>query len=198
MISKILLDEIPNRDLAKRIVLRLLGQGLPEVMYVLQMLFPNSPAMRIRSMAEDLSANHDNAEGEFLGLIESDEAETDVFEGLSSANIDPELIMARSSHDPSKFNLTLTCLRTPFKEFFDECKEITCEKCIEGRITDFQTKDKQSKNPWLIKIDRVEQRRLDICKNCGQILKKGKINLQNERLLYKCDYCGHTGWTKAK
>ncbi|MHA2249124.1 MAG: hypothetical protein ACXAD7_02120 [Candidatus Kariarchaeaceae archaeon] len=198
MIGKVLLDEAPNTELAKRIVLRLIGQSQPEIMHVLQKLFPNSPAMRSRSVADDLSASHDNAEGEFLGLIESDEVDISIFETLSSANLDPELLRARSSYEASKFELTLTCKRTPFKEFFDECKEITCESCIQDRITTFVTKNSLSDKPWEVKLDRVEQRRLDICKNCGQMLLKSQINMQNERLLYKCNYCGHKGWTKAK
>ncbi|MHA2091151.1 MAG: hypothetical protein ACW98K_09855 [Candidatus Kariarchaeaceae archaeon] len=199
MIGKVLLDEEPNRELAHRIVLRLIGQAQPEIMYVLQSLFPNSPAMRMRSVADDLSGSRDNAEGEFMELLETDEAEIEVFETLSSANVDPELISrSRSSFDPTKFEVTLTCARTPFKELFSECKLITCESCVEKRMTAFVTDNKLSKSPWSIKMDRVESRRLDICKSCGQILKGSQINLQNERLLYKCTYCGHKGWTKAK
>ena len=174
-------------------------QSEDEINHVMSVLFPSSPALRLKSVAQDLSHKRINAEVEFTNLLETDMVDIEVFNSLSSANQDPRLLFSRSQFDPTKFVLTLTCSRTPFKEFFDECRDITCESCIEGRITDFNTLNTHSKTPWSLKIDKVEQRRLDLCKQCGQMLgKKDEINMQNERLLYKCSYCGHKGWTKAK
>ncbi len=200
MIGKIDLNEGNNKELARRIVTRMLGQGEEEIIFVLSKLFPNSKVMRIRSTAVDFAAKRENSEIEFFGLFESDEVDNDIFITISSANKDPQVIsLARSSYEPTKFELSITCKRTPFKEFFEECNELLCEQCIERRVNAFVTDNKFSKAPFVAKVERVEKRRLDICKGCGQMLgRKDEMNLQNERLLYKCSYCGHKGWTKAK
>lgn len=200
MSVKIDLSKGNNKELVDRIIARLMEQGEPEIIHVLGQLFPNAPVLRIKSMATDFAEKRFSAETIFTENFENDFVDMDIFNLLSSANIDPNLLRARSTYDPTKFEITLTCARTPFKELFDECRSITCEECIETRIVkDFVTNNPQSKFPWSLKIDRVEQRRLDICKNCGNLLgKKDDINLQNERLLYTCSYCGHKGWTKAK
>lgn len=199
MTQQIDVNDGENKALIDRIIARMGDQGAPEIMHVLSKLFPGSPAMRIKSVAEDLAEKRMNAEIEFINLLESDNVDIDVFNALSSADRDPDMMFARSQYDPFKFELTLECARTPFKEFFDECKDITCEDCIRGRILDFQTDNQNSKDPWELNVERVEQRRIDLCKGCGQILgKKDDINMQNERLLYTCSYCGHKGWNKAK
>jgi len=200
MSSNINLNEAETQALIDRIIVRMGNQSEPELMHVLTRLFPNSGAMRLKSVAEDLAEKRMNAEIEFKNLIESDSVDKNIFKALSSADKGPNMIFSRSSYDPFKFELTLECARTPFKEFFDECKDITCEDCIKGRITNFQTENKNSKKPWKLKVDRVEQARTDLCKGCGKILdpKKDDINMQNERMLYTCSYCGHKGWNKAK
>ena len=67
-------------------------------------------------------------------------------------------------------------MRTPFKEYFDECKTVICEQCIIQRSQKFETKNTLSKLPFIAKIERVEKRRLDLCINCGQILGKKDIS----------------------
>ena len=47
------LDQDKNKELAERIVTRLMDQGLDEIIHVLSKLFPNSKVMRIRSTAVD-------------------------------------------------------------------------------------------------------------------------------------------------
>lgn len=199
MIGKLDVEDRTTTELIKRIVVRMGDQTEPEILHVFSKLFPNSPVLRIKSVAQDLAGERINAENEFMNLLGSDEVDIDVFNSLSSAEQDPNLIMSRAQYDPTKFELTLVCHRTPFKEFFDECKSITCEDCISSRITNFQTENPHSKSPWEVNVARVEGRRVDLCKACGQMLgKNDEINMQNERLLYKCSYCGHRGWTKAK
>jgi hypothetical protein len=199
MVIRIDLNEGANRDLAERIVTRMMDQGESEVRHVLTQLFSNSPTMRINSMANDFGSGRDAAKIEIMNSFESEVIDLEIFNILSSADRDHTMILSRSNFDPTKFELSITCARTPFKELFDECKEITCEKCIKNRVLEFNTSDKFSKSPWLVNIERVEKRRVDICKQCGQMLgKKDNINMQNERLLYTCSYCGHKGWTKAK
>lgn len=193
------LEQDNNKDLAERIVTRMMNQGQEEIIHVLSKLFPNSKVMRIRSTAVDFANKNESGVGEFLGLFETDEVDNNIFNILSGANTAPALLKARGSFDPTKFSLTITCKRTPFKEFFDECQNEVCEQCIERRVSLFVTENPLSKAPFIAKVERVEQRRLDLCKNCGQMFtKKDEINLQNERLLYKCSYCGHKGWTKAR
>ncbi|MDH5402557.1 MAG: hypothetical protein OEZ01_06130 [Candidatus Heimdallarchaeota archaeon] len=189
-----------NKELARRIMVRLTEQSEPEIMHTLSKLFPKAPAMRLRSMAEDLGQKRITAENEFFDQFESNFVDKSIFNILSSAETDPSLLLSRGQYDPTKFILTITCNRTPFKELFEECKTVICEDCIEKRITDFQTTNEYSKRPWQVKLDKVEGRRLNLCKNCGQMLnpRRDDINLQNERLLYTCSYCGHKGWTKAK
>ncbi|MCE7735471.1 MAG: hypothetical protein GPJ54_11375 [Candidatus Heimdallarchaeota archaeon] len=197
--TRIQLESENHKELADRIVVRLSGQSALETNHVLKQLFPTVSTMRLKAISEDFSTKRSHVEVDFLELLGSTEVDYKVFRALSSADVDPLLLMARKFNDPTKFQLTITCNRTPYKEFFDECKEITCESCIEGRLLDFKTKNVLSTAPWELKIDRVEQRRLDLCKSCGNILMKdSKLNLQNERLLYTCSYCGHKGWTKAK
>ncbi|MHA2098292.1 MAG: hypothetical protein ACW99A_06370 [Candidatus Kariarchaeaceae archaeon] len=197
--ARIQLESENHKELAERIVVRLLGQSAFEANHVLKKLFPAGSTMRLKAISEDFATNRSHVMQDFIELIKSTDVDYKTFRALSSADVDPLLLMARKSNDPTKFELTITCHRTPFKEFFEECKEITCESCIENRVADFKTKNVLSTAPWELKIDRVEQRRLDLCKNCGNILMKdSKLNLQNERLLYTCSYCGHKGWTKAK
>lgn len=200
MIGKIDLNEGNNKEYASRIATRLMDQGQDEIIHVLSKLFPHSKVMRIRSTATDFAAKRENSEIEFFGLFESDEVDNDVFINLSSANKDPQIVsLIRSSYEPTKFELSLTCTRTPFKEFFEECSEEICEQCIERRVASFTTENSFSKAPFIAKVERVEKRRLDICKGCGNMIgPKDEMNLQNERLLYKCSYCGHKGWVKAK
>lgn len=195
------LDQDDNRELANRIVTRMMDQGQDEIIHVLSKLFPNSKVMRIRSTAVDFANKNESGVVEFLGLFETDEVDNDIFNNLSGATKNPglQLLKGRESYNVTKFQLSITCKRTPFKEFFDECKDEVCEQCIERRVSLFVTENTLSKAPFLAKVERVEQRRLDLCKNCGQMFtKKDQINLQNERLLYKCSYCGHKGWTKAR
>lgn len=197
--TRIQLESENHKELAERIVVRLSGQAALETNHVLKTLFPSGSTMRLKAISEDFATKRSHVRDDFMDLLASTDVEYNMFRSLSSADVDPLLLMARKFNDPTKFQLTLTCVRTPYKEFFDECKEITCESCIEGRITDFKTTNTLSTAPWELTLDRVEQRRLDLCKNCGQILISGsKLNLQNERLLYTCSYCGHKGWTKAK
>ncbi len=178
-------------ELVERIVIRLTDQGYDEVFQVLSKLFPKAKAMRLRSMSEDLSEKRDNRLIEFNNLIEMEPLDLELFNTLSSADQDPQLIFNRGSWDPTKFELKLVCARTPLKEFFDECKSITCENCIVSRLEAF--------SPWKITLNRVEDRRVDLCNNCGIILsKKDQIFLRNERLTYVCHNCGHKGWNKAK
>ncbi|MCY3411860.1 MAG: hypothetical protein INQ03_09530 [Candidatus Heimdallarchaeota archaeon] len=201
MISKINLNEGNNRELVNRIVVRMMDQGEEEITHTLTKLFPKAPVMRVRSMAVEFSIKR--GENEFMDLFDSDDVDDDVFRLLSSADQNEDimsLMRGRSSFEPTKFELSIICKRTPFKEFFDECRDVVCEKCIEDRTSKFITQNEFSKSPFIAKVERVEQRRLNICKGCGQMLnpRKDEINLQNERLLYKCSYCGHKGWTKAK
>ena len=199
MVDRIELNEGQNRNLAERIITRMMDQGESEVRHVLTQLFPNSPTMRINSMANDFGSGRDTAKIEIMNSFESEVVDLEIFNILSSADRDHTMILSRSNFDPTKFELSITCARTPFKELFDECKEITCEKCIKNRVLEFNTSNSFSKAPWTVNIERVEKRRVDICKQCGNMLgKKDKINMQNERLLYTCSYCGHKGWTKAK
>lgn len=193
------LESENHNELAERIVTRLTGQAQPETNHVLKSLFPGASTMRLKAVSEDFSSSRSHVKGDFLDLIKTTDVDYKVFRALSSADVDPLLLMSRKSNDPTKFVVTITCNRTPYKEIFDECRDITCESCIEGRIVKFDTKNTYSTKPWELKIDKVEQRRLDICKNCGEILSMGsKLNMQNERLLYTCSRCGHKGWTSAK
>ena len=188
-----------NQELIERIVVRMGDQSEPEIIHVMSQLFPNSPAMRLKSVAVDMAEKRMNAIGEFKNLLESDQVDEEVFRSLSSADRDPSMMFSRSQYDPFKFELVLECARTPFKEFFAECRDISCEDCIKGRILDFETDNKESTDPWTLTVNRVEKRRIDLCKNCNSLLgKKDDINMQNERLLYTCSYCGHSGWNKAK
>lgn len=188
-----------NKELIERITTRLMEQSKDELEHVLRQLFPNAPAMRIKAISEDFHEKRIMVINDFTEMMTSLDVNHEVFRALSSADADPNLPLSRKQFDPTKFEISLTCNRTPFKEFFDECKSITCESCIEGRMTKFLTNNDSSTQPWEVKIERVEQRRLDLCKNCGSFLgRNSNINLQNERLLYTCSYCGHKGWTKAK
>ncbi len=190
MIQKVELND-ENMKLIERIVIRLSSQGNEEIFHVLSKLFPEAKTMRLRSMAEDLAEKRDNRLSEFLGLVEIEPVDTSVFESLSSADQDEQILSARGEWKPTKFELTITCARTPLKEFFDECKSITCEACITNRLTAFK--------PWDLFLQRVDQRRVDLCKNCGMILgKRDNIVMRNERMLYTCHYCGHKGWNPAK
>lgn len=198
MLGQIDIGDPSNIELAQRIIVRMGDQKENEISSVLSKLFPNAPALRIKSVAEDLASKRINAEDEFLNLLGSDKVNREVFKALSSAE-EPDALFSRSQYDPTKFELTLTCYRTPFKEFFDECKDITCESCIKSRITEFETNNQFSKSPWELKVDRQEQSRVNLCKGCGRILgKQDDLNMQNERLLYKCSKCGHRGWNQAK
>lgn len=197
--TMIQLESENHKDLAERIVTRLTGQSQPETNHVLKSLFPGASTMRLKAVSEDFSTGRSHVREDFMELVRTTDVEYNVFRALSSADVDPLLLMSRKANDPTKFVVTITCHRTPFKEIFDECKEITCESCIESRISKFETKNTSSTKPWDLVLDKVEQRRLDICKKCGYALTLGsKLNMQNERLLYACSRCGHKGWTKAK
>ncbi len=199
VIKKIELNENDNKELAERILVRLLNQGEAEITHVLSKLFPNAPVMRVKSMANDFASKRDTSGTEFSNLLETDPVDTEIFEMLSGANLNIPLLATRADYTPTRFKMELICKRTPFKEFFDECKNITCEECITSRILKFDTDNSYSTNPWSLKIEKVEQRRPNLCIKCGKILnEKDELNLQKERLLYKCSYCGHKGWTRAK
>ncbi len=199
MVIRIDLNEGSNRGLADRIGTRMMDQGESEVRHVLTQLFPNSPTMRINSMANDFGSNRDTAKIELMNTFDSEVIDLEIFNILSSADRDHTMILSRSNFDPTKFELSIVCARTPFKELFDECKDITCEACINKRVLEFNTSDAFSKDPWKVNVERVEKRRVDICKQCGHMLgKKDNINMQNERLLYTCSHCAHKGWVKAK
>ncbi len=183
------------RDQAERIVIRLSNQGKEEIVHVLKLLFPNAKPLGLSAIAE-LLATANNPTGEFINLVDSELVDVDRWNILSGSNQDAQLLSLRSSYDPTKFEVHLTCARTPLKEFFDECKEITCESCIQNRIAGLQF---STRNPWTINLHRLEKRRVDLCKGCGQLLSnKDEIHLRNERLVYKCHYCGHKGWNPAK
>ncbi|RMG38676.1 MAG: hypothetical protein D6732_04960 [Methanobacteriota archaeon] len=180
-----------NKTLIERIVIRLTEQGKDEIFYVLSKLFPEAKAMRLRSTAEDLAEKRDNRLSEFMNLVEIEPVDMEIFRSLSSADQDAQILQVRGDWKPTKFELTITCARTPLKEFFDECKDITCESCIQNRLGAFK--------PWDLVLRKVGQRRVDLCKNCGTILsKKDQIIMRNERMLYTCHYCGHKGWNPAK
>ncbi|MCH8905548.1 MAG: hypothetical protein IH840_00535 [Candidatus Heimdallarchaeota archaeon] len=197
--AKVDLEDADNKDLVERIITRLMDQKEPEVNHVLIQLFPSARTMTLKAVAEDFANKRSGVYNDFFDLVKDTQVNNDIFRALSSADKNPQLIMARKTHDPTRFTLTLTCHRTPFKEFFAECRDITCEDCVSGRITSFMTDNQLSTKPWELKLDRVEDRRIDLCKNCGNLLtSKAKINLQNERVLYECDNCGHKGWTRAK
>ncbi len=180
-----------TEPLIDRIVIRLSGQGKEEIFHVLSRLFPEAKPMRLRSTAEDLAEKRDNRLSEFKNLIEIEPVDMSIFNSLSNADQDEQILSVRGDWKPTKFEMTITCARTPLKEFFDECKDITCETCITNRISSFV--------PWQLVLKRVGHRRVDLCKNCGTILgKKDQIIMRNERLLYTCHYCGHKGWNPAK
>jgi len=186
-------------ELINRIVVRMGDQSTGEITHVLKVLSPNSPILRIKSVAEDLADKRLNGVEEFKNLLSASSVDMETFNALSSADQDPSMVFSRSQYDPTKFEITLECARTPFKEFFDECREISCEDCIKSRITNFKTSNENSTHPWTLRVDKVEGRRVNLCKNCGKMLdRKDDINLQNERMLYTCSYCGHKGWNKAK
>ncbi|MHA2504563.1 MAG: hypothetical protein ACXAE3_17045, partial [Candidatus Kariarchaeaceae archaeon] len=81
--SKINVSEV--EELIQRIVVRMGDQSHPEIVHVLTKLFPNSPAMRLKSIAEDLADKRLNAISEFTNMIEADFVDREVFDTLSSA-----------------------------------------------------------------------------------------------------------------
>jgi len=183
------------REQGERIVIRLSNQGKEEIVHVLKLLFPNAKPLGLSAVAELLTTAN-NPSSEFMNLVESELVAVDHWETLSGTNQDAQLLSIRSSFDPTKFEIQLTCARTPLKEFFPECTDKTCESCIQGRLANLKF---STPNPWTAQITRLEKRRVDLCKNCGQLLSnKDDIYLRNERLVYKCHYCGHKGWNPAK
>lgn len=191
MIQKLDPNDAKVKSQIERIVIRLSSQGHDEIQHVLTLLFPSARPLGLSAVAEDLADNRDNRSIEFTNLVQSEVVDADIFKTLAGDLHDKQVLSIRSSFDPSKFEITLTCARTPLKEFFEECQNISCESCIQNRITAFQ--------PWSIALNRVEQRRTDLCKKCGHILTdKDEVFLRNERLMYTCSFCGHRGWNPAK
>ena len=48
---------------------------------------------------------------DFLELVRTTDVDYKVFRVLSSADIDPLLLMSRKSNDPTKFVVTITCIK---------------------------------------------------------------------------------------
>lgn len=190
-------DDPEIRDQINRITIRLNRQGQSETQHVLERIFPNGNQASLGSIAQDLSAGNEGAVHEIISLMRSTGVHKESFDTLSGKKQDAQILSLRSSYEPTKFELTITCARTPMKEFFEECREITCENCIESRLK--AIKFSSEKQPWKIELERLEQRRVDLCKKCGNLLsKKDNMIMREERLIYKCHSCGHRGWNQAK
>ena len=180
----------------ERIIARIRPLKTKDSIYILKKIFPESAIMRVRSLSEDILLKRESALQEFYNFIRTEPADKKLFVSIGSLKQDPKLFKITPTYMPTTFELKLTCGRVPIKEFFPECEQIACEKCITDRLSNivFQT----GENPWKAKITTQTRRRADICKKCGKLLtEKDKIRRTKLRLIYKCATCKHSGWNSA-
>ncbi len=178
----------PPEVLTQRFLKRLMGQRKEDLMVVLSRLFPRAQAMRIMALAEDLANERPTAESGLEYLFKNEEYNPEIIKLMRSSvpKIFTEHVVLTS---PTEFYVRIKCSRTPIKEFFDECRDYSCDECILNRIHYW--------GPFSASIEKAEGRRPDLCKKCGKLLgKNDKLEVKNERVYYVCSHCGHRGWNK--
>ncbi len=172
--------------LTKRFLKRLMGQNKDDLMVVLSRMFPHAQAMRILALSEDLANERPTAEQGLHYLFQNEVYNLEMIQLIrrSVPNVFSEHLVLTT---PTEFYVRIKCTRTPLKEFFDECRDYSCETCILSRIHYWK--------PFQPQMEKVEDRRSDLCKNCGKLLtKKDDIEVKNERVYYRCSSCKHRGW----
>ena len=182
-----LIKESPD-VLTKRFLRRLMGQRKEDLMIVLSRLFPYAQSMRILALAEDLANERPTAENGLEYLFKNEKYNPEMIKLMRSSvpKIFTEHVILTS---PTEFYVRIKCSRTPIKEFFEECRDYSCDEFILNRVTAW--------GPFSAIIEKAEGRRPDLCKKCGKLLgKNDKLEVKNERVYYVCSHCGHRGWNK--
>ena len=156
---------------------------------VLQRVFPQTPIMRITSLANDLAQDRQSSIDSFLYLIENDLVNIEAFNELTRQRLDGVLDPSQSEVVLSKFIATITCSKEPMKHIFPECRGITCLECVQTNLKGLPS--------YEIKVEKSTFRRSDVCTECGDFLDEtDELKISGNRIYYTCSHCGHKGWNQ--
>ena len=103
---------------------------------ILSRVFPNTSGVRIASIAEDLEQKRSSSTDSLFYLLENEEVDigelAQFIQGaLNNKSKNQYSKKVSSRIKPKKFEMTISCVKEPIKHFFTECRETTCEECLQ-------------------------------------------------------------------